>query len=89
MHAADPGYDLLLFDDADETPVDASTEITIPLQSVVATKKYGGGLGLGLAKPFGLKVTASIRSANIVYEFEFGSKKSVRDRVLAALREFS
>lgn len=26
-------------------------------------KKYGGGIGLGLAKPFGIKITAEVNAA--------------------------
>ena len=45
------------------TIADAWREIEIPFWAVSEAKKYGGGLGLGLAKPFGLRITAEFEVA--------------------------
>eukprot|EP01052_Picozoa_sp_SAG31_P005906 SAG31_NODE_267_length_18790_cov_3.661655_5_plen_223_part_00 len=62
--------------------------ITVPLEALESIRKAGGGLGLGLAKPFLIQLSFRLNSSipqSTAITLEFGTHRDQRDRILVLM----
>lgn len=94
---AKPLHGSLIFSKTDiqfvpELPRGRADKTVVPFGSIEKVQKQGGGLGLGLAKPFLIHLTAWVQTdesrSKSEFHVDFGKNKAQRDHVMQLLEVY-